>query len=106
MIKIQFFFQKKIFVSSEIIHRIKRNGKLTSKVLRSLLSETMEHLDLDGIYLTGWKFIQIQRKFYFNYLESGIKAVYTKCPNLKMLSLKGCGYVLNDHYCEQIIRVN
>lgn len=23
-----------------------------------------------------------------------------------MLSLKGCGYVLNDHYCEQIIRVN
>lgn len=39
-------------------------------------------------------------------LESGIRAVYTKCPNLKVLSLKGCGYVLNDHYCEQIIRVN
>ena len=38
--------------------------------------------------------------------ESGIRAVYTKCPNLKVLSLKGCGYVLNDHYCEQLIRVD
>ncbi len=41
------------YFSSEIIHRIKRNGKLNSKILRGLLSETMEHLDLDGIYLTG-----------------------------------------------------
>ncbi|CAF0774092.1 unnamed protein product [Rotaria sp. Silwood1] len=76
------------FLINEIIHRIKRNGKLTSKKLQSLLSETMEHLDLDGIYLT----------------ESGIKAIYKKCPNLKVLSLKSCGYVLNDHYLEQIIR--
>ncbi|CAF3146493.1 unnamed protein product [Rotaria socialis] len=76
------------FLLNEIIHRIKRNGKLTSKKLQGLLSSTMEHLDLDGIYLT----------------ESGIKAIYTKCTNLKVLSLKSCGYVLNDHYCEQIIR--
>ncbi|CAF0729590.1 unnamed protein product [Adineta steineri] len=76
------------FLINEIIHRMKRNGKLTSKVLQSLLSETIEHLDLDGIYLT----------------ESGIRAVWKKCPYLKVLSLKSCGYVLNDHYCEQIIR--
>jgi hypothetical protein len=68
----------------------------------------MEHLDLDGIYLTGSNdFIFNKDKiFYLNNLESGIRAIYTKCPNLKVLSLKGCGYVLNDHYCEQIIRVN
>jgi hypothetical protein len=40
---------------------MKRNGKLTSKVLRSLLSETMEHLDLDGIYLTGLKLFILGR---------------------------------------------
>ncbi|CAF0763123.1 unnamed protein product [Adineta ricciae] len=76
------------FLINEVIHRIKRNGKLTSRTLQGILSGTMEHLDLDGIYLT----------------ESGIRAVYTKCPNLRVLSLKGCGYILNDHYCEQLIR--
>ncbi|CAF1648520.1 unnamed protein product, partial [Didymodactylos carnosus] len=76
------------FLINEIIHRIKRQNKLTSKILITLLTDTIEHLDLDGIYLT----------------EAGIRAVYKKCPYLKVLCLKNCGYVLNDHYLEQIIR--
>jgi len=58
---------------SEIIHRIKRTRKLTSKILRSLLSETMEHLDLDGIYLTGLNFLlKPKRKFSFEKFQNRV----------------------------------
>jgi hypothetical protein len=38
-------------------------------------------------------------------LESSIRTVINQCPYVKVLSLRNCGYVLTDHFCEQIIRV-
>ncbi|KAL5017355.1 hypothetical protein ScPMuIL_006944 [Solemya velum] len=66
---------------SMMILRLKREKKMNSTNLRQLLVPTLEHLDLYGIYVT----------------EGILKAVYTRCPDLRVLSLMGCGYVVTDN---------
>jgi hypothetical protein len=38
---------------STIIHRLKRNKKLNTSLLESLLSAGLEHLDLEDTFLSG-----------------------------------------------------
>ncbi len=73
-----------------MIHRLKREKRLTNKALRCVLGSTIEHLDLEGCYLT----------------ESSIKLVRQKCPHLKVLSLYGCGYIMTDHFMEILLKVS
>ena len=73
-----------------MIHRLKRQKKLNNTTLRQLLVPILEHLDLDGVYVT----------------EGTIKVIWRSCPNLKVISLKDCGYVLTDNLMEQLLKVS
>ncbi|KAH9525420.1 hypothetical protein Btru_001398 [Bulinus truncatus] len=64
----------------DMIHRLKRQKKLTSKALQALLVPTLTKLDLEGIFLTN----------------KILCAVWTQCPNVVAVSLKGCGYIITD----------
>jgi len=73
-----------------MILQLKRQKKLTSKNLHQLLVPVLEHLDLScDVYVT----------------MSILKAMWTNCPNLKVLILKDCGYIVTDHLVETIFRV-
>lgn len=71
-----------------MIRQLKRKKKLNGRMLRQLLVPVLEHLDLNDVYLT----------------QSVLKAVWTNCPNLKVLSLKDCGYIVTDNIVETILR--
>lgn len=75
---------------SKMIHRLKRQKKLNNSTLRQLLVPILEHLDLDGVYVT----------------EGTIKLIWRSCPNLKVISLKDCGYVSTDNLMEQLLKVS
>jgi hypothetical protein len=74
---------------STMISQMKRKKKLNVKVLRQLLVPVLEHLDLDSVYLT----------------QTILKTMWTNCPNLRVLSLKDCGYIVTDSVVETILRV-
>ncbi|CAH1801838.1 unnamed protein product [Owenia fusiformis] len=76
------------YLLNGMIHKLKRQKKLNTKKLKSLLVPSIEHLNLDGVYLT----------------EACLRMVPTGCPNLKVLSLKCCGYVATDHLMAQILK--
>ncbi|XP_046559923.1 uncharacterized protein LOC124268943 [Haliotis rubra] len=76
------------FVISTMIHRLKRQKKLNNKALQILLVPTLEHLDLEGLYLTN----------------NILKMVWIKCPNIKTLSLKNCGYIMTDNLMSQLVK--
>ena len=59
-------------------------------MLRQLLVPVLEHLDLDSVYLT----------------QSVLKTMWTNCPNLRVLSLKDCGYIVTDSIIETLLRVS
>ncbi|XP_064612455.1 uncharacterized protein LOC135476381 [Liolophura sinensis] len=76
------------YLINSILHRLKREKRLNSEVLRSVLTPALEHLDLEGIYLT----------------EGVVRHICHTCSRLRVVSFKDCGYVLNDHLLEQIAR--
>ncbi|XP_060587912.1 uncharacterized protein LOC132743408 [Ruditapes philippinarum] len=75
-------------IISTMISQLKRKKKLNVKVLRQLLVPVLEHLDLDSVYLT----------------QTILKTMWTNCPNLRVLSLKDCGYIVTDSVVETILR--
>lgn len=76
------------YLINKMIHRLKRQRKLNNVTLRQLLVPILEHLDLDGVYVT----------------EGTIKVIWRSCPNLKVISMKDCGYVLTDNLMEQLLK--
>lgn len=76
------------YLINKMIHRLKRQKKLNNSTLRQLLVPILEHLDLDGVYVT----------------EGTIKLIWRSCPNLKVISLKDCGYVTTDNLMEQLLK--
>ena len=69
---------------------LKRKKKLNTANLRQLLVPVIEHLDFDGVYIT----------------DGIIKTVCRNCPNLRMVILKDCGYVVTDSVVETLLRVS
>lgn len=74
---------------SKMIQKMKRQSKLNNAVLRQLLVPVLEHLDLSGVYIT----------------DSTLKLVWRNCSNLRVLSLKDCGYIMTDSIMEQLVKV-
>lgn len=74
---------------SKMIQKMKRQSKLNNAALRQLLVPVLEHLDLSGVYLT----------------DSTLKLVWRNCSNLRVLSLKDCGYIMTDSIMEQLVKV-
>ena len=68
---------------------LKRKKKLNTTNLRQLLVPAIEHLDFDNVFLT----------------EGILKTMCNNCPNLRVLILKDCGYVVTDSIVEMIFRV-
>ena len=69
---------------------LKRKKKLNTTNLRQLLVPAIEHLDFDNVFLT----------------ERILKTMCNNCPNLRILILKDCGYVVTDSIVEMIFRVS
>lgn len=67
---------------------MKRQSKLNNAALRQLLVPVLEHLDLSGVYIT----------------DSTLKLVWRNCSNLRVLSLKDCGYIMTDSIMEQLVK--
>ncbi|XP_070573013.1 F-box/LRR-repeat protein fbxl-1-like [Ptychodera flava] len=76
------------FLVSSIIHKLKREKRLSNNTMRSALGNVLESLDLEGVYLT----------------EKSLKIIAARCPNLKHLRLKDCGYLINDQIFSQLIK--
>ncbi|XP_077980003.1 uncharacterized protein LOC144435285 [Glandiceps talaboti] len=76
------------YLLSCVVHKLKRQKKLTNNAMKCALGTSLENLDLDGVYLT----------------EKSLKIITARCPNLKFLNLKNCGYLLNDQIFTQMIK--
>lgn len=74
---------------SKMIQKMKKQSRLNNAALRQLLVPALEHLDLSGVYIT----------------DSTLKMVWRSCPNLRVLSLKDCGYIVTDSLMEQLVKV-
>ncbi|XP_072164329.1 uncharacterized protein [Diadema setosum] len=69
------------FLIGELLHRLKRKGKLTNTALENLLGPNIQTLNLGGALVT----------------QRAPKIIVRQCPNLEHLSLKDCGYLVTDH---------
>lgn len=76
------------FVINAMFSYLKRKKKLNSSNLRQLLVPVIEHLDFDSVYIT----------------DGILKTVCNNCPNLRVLILKDCGYVVTDSVVEMLFR--
>lgn len=76
------------YLINNMIHRLKKKKKLNSSSFRQLLVPTLQHLNLDNVYLT----------------ESTLRSVWKSCPHLRHLSLKDCGYLMTDNLMEQLVK--
>ena len=74
---------------SSMITYLKQKKKLNSTNFRQLLVPVIEHLDLENVYVT----------------DGILKTMCNNCPNLRVLILKDCGYVVTDSMVEIIFRV-
>jgi hypothetical protein len=75
--------------------------------METMLTNNLEHLDFDKIFLTG-KFFLPKTNYFIKlvfFIEKMLKIVCKKCKNVKILSLKDCGYFLNDHFFEMLLKV-
>lgn len=91
LIPLEFIFTY-FFLSlhSRMIFQLKRKKKLNTKNLKTLLVPVLEHLDLSSdVYVT----------------QGILKAMWTNCPNLRVLNLKNCGYIITDNILETLFRV-
>ncbi|XP_071790260.1 uncharacterized protein [Asterias amurensis] len=76
------------FLLGDILHRLKRNKKLNNTTLECILSSEMQKLDLSDTYLT----------------TGSLKMIMKTCPNLRILNLKYCGYLLNDELLMRLMK--
>ncbi|XP_071848697.1 uncharacterized protein [Apostichopus japonicus] len=76
------------YLVREIIHKMKRDKKLSNKALLNLVGPGLELLDLEGSFIT----------------EKTLNIVKQQGYNLKSLSLKGAGYLLTDHNFVPLIK--
>ena len=76
--------------NSCIIQRLKRSNRLNNAAFESLLGRNIEQLDLSDAVLT----------------EKTLKLVGQRCPHLKQLSLRHCGYIITDHIMEILLKVS
>lgn len=72
-----------------MIQKMKKQNKLNNTAMRQLLVPVLEHLDFSGIYIT----------------DSTLKILWRNCPNIRVLSLKDCGYLITDNLMEQLVKV-
>ncbi|XP_048770038.2 uncharacterized protein LOC125676182 [Ostrea edulis] len=73
---------------SKMIQKMKKQNKLNNTAMRQLLVPVLEHLDFSGIYIT----------------DSTLKILWRNCPNIRVLSLKDCGYLITDNLMEQLVK--
>lgn len=76
------------YLVREIIHRMKRDKRLSNKAIVNLIGPGLEVLDLEGMFMTQKTLNVIKQQGY----------------NLKSLSLKGAGYLLTDHNFVPLIK--
>ncbi|XP_052797528.1 uncharacterized protein LOC128229754 [Mya arenaria] len=75
------------FLLSKMISQLKRKKKLNSKNFKALLVPALEHLDVSqDVCLT----------------QSMLKTMWSNCPNLRVLILKDCGYIVTDSVVETL----
>ncbi|CAL1536162.1 unnamed protein product [Lymnaea stagnalis] len=71
-----------------MIRCLKQQKRLTSKSLQTLLVPTVTQLDMEDVYLT----------------KKILSTIWTQCPNLVAISLKGCGYLITDNVLNQFVQ--
>ncbi|XP_013381287.1 F-box protein SKP2B [Lingula anatina] len=76
------------YLIGQMIHKLKREKKLNSKVFQTLLCPALTHLDLHGVYVT----------------EKIMNHIARNCSGLTHLNLKDCGYVMTDHLAQRIFK--
>ncbi|XP_022096255.1 uncharacterized protein LOC110982265 isoform X2 [Acanthaster planci] len=76
------------YIISDIVRRLKRSKRLNNTSLASVLSPDLEQLDLSDAYLT----------------MGSLKMIMTHSPNLKILNLKFCGYLINDELLKRLMK--
>ncbi|XP_072043347.1 uncharacterized protein [Amphiura filiformis] len=76
------------YLIGAIIHKLKRQKRLTNTALQGLLGPTIETLDL------GWAYVT----------EGSLKIIMRQCPHLKELSLRECGYLMTDQLVQQLVK--
>lgn len=69
------------FITIELLHKLKRKGKLSNTALENLLGPYVETLNLEGALIT----------------QRAPKIITRQSPNLRHLNLKDCGYIITDH---------
>jgi len=72
-----------------IMHRLKLINRLNNVAFDSLLGRNIDTLDLSDAVLT----------------VKTLKLLGQRCPHLKELSLKRCGYIVTDHTLEILLQV-
>ena len=72
-----------------MIHKLRQSKRLNNRTFRSLLGPTIQHLDLGAVYLT----------------ETTLRLVGQRCPDLRVLNLRECGYIITDHVTETLLKV-
>eukprot|EP00795_Rhopilema_esculentum_P012097 gene12097-2697_t len=76
------------FLLRQIFYRLKFKKKLTNAVLPNVIGRVMEEIDFNDVYVT----------------EKTIKLVCKRCPELKSLSLKNCGYIITDNVLKWLLK--
>ncbi|XP_066269043.1 uncharacterized protein [Branchiostoma lanceolatum] len=76
------------FIINCMLHKLRRKRRLTNAVLRSLLSRSMDNLDLHDMYFTA----------------ATARILVQKCPALRKLSLRDAGYVVNDQVVTMLVK--
>lgn len=69
------------YLVREIIHKMKRDQRLSNKALENLVGPGLELLDLEGAFIT----------------EKTLNIIKRQGFNLKNLTLRGSGYLITDH---------
>ena len=75
---------------SRIYYRLKFQKRLTNAALNSVLGLVMESIDFNGVYVT----------------ENTLKLLCRRCPKLRSLEMKGCGYVMTDRLLDTLLKVS
>ncbi|KAI8497536.1 hypothetical protein Bbelb_248420 [Branchiostoma belcheri] len=76
------------FIVNCMLHKLRRRRQLTNAVLRSLLSRSLDSLDLHDMYFTA----------------ATARILAQKCPALRKLSLKDAGYAVNDQLLIMMVK--
>ncbi|KAK7494009.1 hypothetical protein BaRGS_00014667 [Batillaria attramentaria] len=76
------------YIIASMLSRLKRQKKLSNRLLKVLLVPALEHLDLEDINLT----------------QNTLRLIYQQCPHLKTLSLRNCSYIVTDNMLSQLTK--